>query len=168
MLEKKPDCDVPCSGPVAEELRLPHQATVCKGCPHGRFSFVAMCGHQHFKELGRVDILKAKAKASSATPACKSTKSQLTTHILKDKSKRSANVKTRLSNNESKPDADEFRKNVTNMYLRNKLSAKDTAMLVSSAHANGCEQLDDLGNVGKSGDKKTQRNLMRKLIKTTK
>ena len=79
-----------------------------------------------------------------------------------------AKVKIKLSNNEPKPDADEFRKNVTNMYLRNKLSAKDTATLVASAHASGAGQLADIRNVGKGEEKNIQRNLMRKLTKTTK
>ena len=101
------------------------------------------------KLLGRVIFPKSKAKAHWAISKGKSTKYHLTKHILKDKSKRLAKVKIKLSNNEPKPDADEFRKNVTNMYLRNKLSAKDTATLVASAHASGAGQLDDIRNVGK-------------------
>ena len=60
---------------------------------------------------------------------------------------------------------DDFENNVKTLYLKNKLSAKDTANLVRSAHKRGAEGLDAFKTIGKKQPKNAQRDLMRKFTR---
>ena len=56
--------------------------------------------------------------------------------------------------NDDEDSEEEFRTNVLNIYLRNKLSAKDTASLLRSAHKSGTRNVEDMRKVGKKTTKK--------------
>ena len=60
-----------------------------------------------------------------------------------------------------------FRRNITAIYLRNKLSAKDTAELIRHADVSGARQLSDLAKAGGCGkhQKNYQRDLTRNMVK---
>ena len=60
-----------------------------------------------------------------------------------------------------------FRRNITAIYLRNKLSAKDTAELIRDADVSGARQLSDLAKAGGGGKhpKNYQRDLTRNMVK---
>ncbi len=70
--------------------------------------------------------------------------------------------------NDASDDSDndvDFRRNVTDLYLRNNLSAKQTAGLVRSAHKSGVEGVDDMKKIGKRCPRNAQRDIMRKIKK---
>ena len=62
-------------------------------------------------------------------------------------------------------DEDDFRDACLDLYLRNKLSAKDTSKLVRSAHGSGSSGLSDMKTIGKKCPRNSQRDLMRKILK---
>ena len=72
---------------------------------------------------------------------------------------------------EEKLDADDvaFRQTISDIYLRNKLSAKDTADLVRSANRSSCVGVGDLAKAGGGGKhpKNYQRDLTRALVRTS-
>ena len=77
-----------------------------------------------------------------------------------------------ISESEEEPgpteaDADEFKNHVANLYLRNKMSAEQTALLVRKAKKAGASGVDAMvKSTGKSLDlKNAQRGLMRCLLK---
>ena len=75
------------------------------------------------------------------------------------------------TNDMSLPDADDkeraLPRNVSNLYLRNKLSAKDTAVLVRDAEQSGAKHVKDMAVVGSRGKhlKNYERDLSRKLVR---
>ena len=93
---------------------------------------------------------------------------------VKSKSKRSAASKQDANKTpaddtlpplEESDSEDEFRDKITNIYLRNKLSAKESADLIRSAHKSGARDLADCSKIGKKQPKNANRDLMRKCIK---
>ena len=75
------------------------------------------------------------------------------------------------TNDMSLPDDDDkeraFPRNVSNLHLRNKFSAKDTAVLVRDAEQSGAKHVKDLAAVGSRGKhpKNYKRDLLRKLVR---
>lgn len=66
-------------------------------------------------------------------------------------------------------DGEGFRAEVTKFYLRNALSAKQTATLIKAAHKSGATDVADMSAIGQtSTSKNQQRDLMRKILKGVK
>ena len=61
----------------------------------------------------------------------------------------------------------EFKQNLATLYLRNKLSAKDTTGLIRSAYKDGVSGVDDMATVGVN-EKNASRDLLRKFQKSIK
>ena len=60
---------------------------------------------------------------------------------------------------------DEFRMNVTTLYLKNKLSAKDTCNVIRSAAKSGASGVDDMKKTVKKAPQNAARDLNKKIMK---